>query len=275
MTHHLSHPDYVYLRELLRNRIGHDLGEGKEYLAESRLGNLVESRGIPNISTLFQRLRFTDRSLEIATVEAMLTCETSFFRGSLTFERLRRIVIPSLAAARADQRRIRIWCAACSTGQEPYSIAITLLDHFPELTSWDVSILATDISEKVLAQAREASYSTIEVRRGLTDTTLRTHFENRDDRWILRSPARRLVAFKSLNLIEPLGTLQEFDIIFLRNVLIYFCPQAKSQVLSSARRAIQDDGYLFLGESETILGTEADFDLPAADLDFFRPAVRH
>lgn len=275
MTLPLLCTDYQYLREFLNSRIGHDLGEGKEYLVQSRLGAVAESKGIPGLAVLFDRLRKSrDAALETAVVEAMVTCETSFFRTPSLFASLKRTVIPDLLRARAATRRLNVWCAGCSTGQEPYSVALTLYDEFPELRRWDVSILATDISEFALRRGRSASYSETDVRRGLDASTLKTHFHPLHHRWVVNAEIRRLVTFRALNLAEPLPFDDEFDIVFLRNVLIYFCPQQKRSVLRGLRNAIRDDGYLFLGESETILGLSEQFTFPPGGQEFYRPAPR-
>jgi chemotaxis protein methyltransferase CheR len=266
--------DYEFLKDFLRDRLGHDLGDDKQYLVDSRLGTLIETVGLSGLAALFARLRQArDRGLEDSVLEAMVTCETSFFRGSLTFERLRQSVIPALLETRAADQRLSIWCAGCSTGQEPYSIAITLADHFPELRRWDVTILATDISEHALGQAREGCYSFTEVRRGLSDNDLRRHFQNHDGRWRIGPDARRPIAFRKLNLVEPVSFRAEFDLIFVRNVLIYFCQERKPEVFSMLRRAIKDDGYLVLGESETVLGLSDEFVVSPQDIEFYRPAA--
>lgn len=267
--------DYQFLREFLNSRIGHDLGEGKEYLVQSRLGALAESSGLPGLAVLFERLRKTrDSALETAVVEAMVTCETSFFRTPSLFESLRQTVVPSLIRARANQRRLNIWCAACSTGQEPYSLAITLHDHFPELRRWDVTILATDISEHALRKGRTGSYSETDVRRGLDPGTLNSHFHASHRRWAVNAEIRRPVTFRSLNLASPLTFDEEFDIVLLRNVLIYFSTQQKRIVLNGIRNAMRDDGFLYLGESETILGLSDEFTYPPGGQEFYRPAPR-
>jgi chemotaxis protein methyltransferase CheR len=271
----LSDSNYRFLREFLHARIGHDLGEGKEYLALSRLGTLVESRGLPSLSALFDLLsRPGDTALETAVAEAMVTGETTFFRTPAAFESLRRDVIPNLMRARAETRRLRIWSAGCSTGQEPYSIAFILAEHMSELSHWDVSILATDLSEHALRQARAGAYTDADTRRGLPPAMLDRHFHRRDDRWVVSPEIRKLVTFETRNLVDLMAFRSEFDVVMLKNVLIYFFADKKRAVLEGVRRAIKDDGYLFLGESETILGISSQFCFPPTGLEYYRPSAQ-
>ena len=273
MAEPLKSADYDFLRTLLRDRLGHDLGDDKEYLAVSRLAALSQANGLTSLAALFDRLRQArDATLEDAVLGAMLTGETRFFRSSSLFDCLRLRVLPALIKAHADAQRLNVWCAGCSTGQEPYSIAMLLADHFPELARWDVSILATDFSEPALRQAREGSYTIAEIGRGLPETTLRTHFRPHAGRWVIGAEARRHINFQRLNLADPLPFRAEFDIIFIRNVLIYFGIERKLAVFEGLRRAIKDDGYLFLGESETILGLSGEFACSTEGFEFFRPA---
>jgi len=270
----LSRADYLFLQEFLLARIGHDLGEGKEYLVESRLGTLARDLGFDGLAPIFDRLRAgREPAIAVSVCEAMVTGETSFFRNASAFERLRESVFPRLLAARADERRLRIWSAGCSTGQEPYSLALTLLDHFPETRRWDVRILATDVSEPALRQAEVGSFSAQDVRRGLDDRHLRAYFTPHEGRWLVGTEARRMVKFEPHNLLDPRPFPGTFDLILVRNVLIYFATSARARVFSLIRRSIRDDGFLFLGESETILGQGDDFTFAEAGLDYYRPAL--
>ncbi len=275
MGESLSRTDYLFLQEFLRERIGHELGEGKEYLVMSRLGPVAESTNLASVASLFEVLRSKRYfALENSVCEAMLTCETSFFRNPSAFERLRLTVLPELLERRRAERRLRIWSAGCSTGQEAYSIAMLLLENFPEVRFWDVKILGTDLAERVLESARRGEYSQSEVGRGLPDSYLKTYFASRKHRWALDASVTQLVKFEKQNLLSLYQLNEEFDVIFIRNVLIYFATEPRIRIFQGLRRMIRDDGYLFLGESETIIGQGEDFRFAEAGMDFYRPTLR-
>jgi chemotaxis protein methyltransferase CheR len=267
--------DYLFLMQFLHDYLGHELGEGKEYLLEGRLGPVAAARGLADVSALIHQLRRNqDRPLREAVLEAMITGETSFFRTAKTFDRLRRVVIPALILARSSSQRLRIWCAACSTGQEPYSIAMLLADDFPALRTWTVDLLATDTSERLLQRAREGTYSLSEVQRGLSAALLHRHFHPVGDRWKVSDRLRQSVRFRKFNLLDKLTELgSHFDIIFMCNVLIYLDGLHKARILSGLREVIEPDGYLFLGDSETILGLTDHFVINQGDDPFYRPVA--
>jgi chemotaxis protein methyltransferase CheR len=271
----LRRSDYEYMQGFLRDRIGHELGEGKEYLVEGRLGPLAAGLGVEGVAALVDRLRRSaDPALAGAVCEAMVTGETSFFRNASAFERLRTTVFPALFRARAGERRLRVWSAGCATGQEPYSVAMLLLDNFTEARTWDVRIVATDVSAPLLRQAERGEFSTQETSRGLDAHWLRTYFHHeRHGRWRVGAEVRKLVRFERHNLLDPPREHGEFDVILVRNVLIYFADAARVRVFSGLRQAIRDDGYLFLGESETILGQETGFTFAEGGMDYYRPAI--
>ncbi len=228
---------------------------GKEYLVESRLAPLAREHGLDGIGALVDQLRAgKDKRLERLVVEAMTTNETSFFRDLHPFEALRSEVLPALVKARAERRSLRIWCAASSTGQEPYSIAMTLAEHFPALATWDVKIIATDLAEDILARASEGSYSQLEVNRGLPATLLLKYFVKEGLRWRVKPQLRKTVEFRQLNLATRWVGMPAMDVVFLRNVLIYFSVETKRQILDATRQLLAKDGVLFLGTAETTLG---------------------
>ena len=273
MTESLNPHDYGFLKEFLRDRIGHELGDGKEYLVISRLGPVAEGLKLSSIGGLCDRLRKSrDLAAEKSVCEAMVTCETSFFRNPSAFERLRLSVIPSLLEARKSERKLRIWCAGCSTGQEPYSIGMLLLEHFLEIKGWDVRIVATDLSERVLHHAERGEYSEREIHRGLSDALIRSFFTVKRHRWTVEPALRNLVTFEKLNLIPSFHLPTQFDLIFMRNVLIYFASESRAAVFTSLRRVIRDDGFLFLGEAETILGQGDAFRFAENGMDYYRPS---
>lgn len=181
----------------------------------------------------------------------MTTNETLFFRDQHPFDALRSHMLPALVRARGKERRLRIWCAAASTGQEPYSVAITLRENFPELADWDVKLLATDLNCAVLARARSGRYSTLEVKRGLPASLLLKYFRAQGDEWQLKDEVRRMVQFSELNLLDAWGTLGPLDIVLMRNVLIYFDVETKKRILGQLRGQLARDGYLLLGGAET------------------------
>ena len=271
----ISQDDYRFLQDFLRRQMGNELAPDREDLVNNRLGPVAASYGLEHAATLIQRLRDTpDRKLCQAVVDAMATQETYFFRSTRLFDNFRTIVMPSLLATRSATRRLRIWCAACSTGQEAYSIAMTLADHFPQLAAWQVELVATDISDSALERARGGSFSQFEVQRGLPVQLLLKHFKKIDDRWHIADSLRRAVTFRRFNLLDNfLAVGDPFDIIFVRNILIYFDNSAKTAIFEKLRRHIAHDGYLALGESETILGLTPHFAISHGQSDFYRPAA--
>lgn len=255
----LSPADFAFVRDLVRRESANALEAGKEYLVTSRLRPLARQVGLPDVATLVARVRAQPHSaLAADVVDAMTTNETSFFRDVHPFDSLRDEVLPELVAARRARRTLRIWCGAASSGQEPYSVAMVLADHFPELESWDVDILGTDISRAMLAKAVRAEYSQIEVDRGVPAAALRRHFVRHGTRWRLTEAITRRVRFAHLNLAAPWPVLPRFDLVLLRNVLIYFDLPTKADVLRRVRRHLADDGYLALGGSETTVGVDTD-----------------
>lgn len=253
--------DFDYIRTLVRERSAIVLEAGKLYLVESRLTPLVRREGMTSLTELVSRLR-RERfgGLHRKVVEAMTTNETSFFRDLHPFEALKSTILPDLIAKRKAARTLHIWCAACSSGQEPYSIAMLLHDSFPELTGWTVRILATDLSSAVLERARRGAYSQMEVNRGLPATFLVKYFERGGMEWRVSEAVRRLVSFQEMNLVESWPALPPADVVFLRNVLIYFDVDTKKNVLARARRVMRPDGYLFLGGAETTLNLDESFE---------------
>lgn len=261
----LSAADFDYIRTLVRERSAIALDEGKTYLAEARLGSLVRLEGLPSLEALVEKVR-TDPDhadgLRRRVVEVMTTNESSFFRDVHPFEALRRVIIPDMLARRAGTRRLRIWCAACSSGQEPYSLAMLLSEHFgPQLAGWDLSILASDLSTDMLDRARAGRYSQMEVNRGVPAPLLAKAFRKEGPAWQLTDEIRSTVEFRRINLIDPWPALPRMDIVMLRNVLIYFEADSKRQILDSMARVLAADGLLFLGAAETTLNLSESYDL--------------
>lgn len=272
----LSPQAYAFVRGFLREQIGYELGDGKEYLVENRLAPIAAAFDLVSVSQLIARLQHSsDRRIRQAVIEAMTINETSFFRARRSFDALVKVMIPSLIQARAGVRRLRLWCAACSTGQEAYSIAFSLADHFPQLESWHIDVIATDVSERALEQARQGFYNHFEVQRGLPIQSLLKHFTKHGDRWQVSEKLRRRIEFRNHNLLDSFLPLSPpLDIIFLRNALIYFDNSSKAGLFARLRQAIARDGYLVLGEAESVLGLTDRFIIPAGGTDYFLPNNR-
>jgi chemotaxis protein methyltransferase CheR len=252
--------DYDYICRLVRDRSAIVLDAGKEYLVQARLLPVARQLKLESVSDLVARLRSNhDDVLKVRVVEAMATTETLFFRDHHPFETLRTTVLPELIRSRTAERRLNFWCAACSTGQEPYSLAMLLREDFPQLSGWQVRILATDLSGEVLAKARAACFSQIEVNRGLPAPLLIKYFRQDGALWKLRDDIRNAVEFRELNLIKPWPALTRFDLIFLRNVMIYFDVETKRTILGQCAGLLRPDGYLLLGGAETTINLTDSF----------------
>jgi chemotaxis protein methyltransferase CheR len=250
--------DFGFLRKLLKDRSGLMLGAEKEYLAESRLLPLARKNNMSTLAELVQRLKGAhSTALAAHVVDAMTTNETFFFRDKVPFDHFRDTIMPALIAARAREKRIRIWCAAASTGQEPYSLAMILKDMKAELDGYKVQILATDINGEVLDRAREGIYSQFEVQRGLPIQLLVKNFTQIGERWQIAPELRAMVQFRPLNLLADFKPLGIFDVVFCRNVLIYFDQPTKIDVLDRMVPQLPEDGYLVLGAAETVVGLTA------------------
>ena len=278
--------DYDYLRKLLKDRSGLVLSTEKQYLVESRLTPLARKAGIASLGDLVAKLRGNNERLAADVVEAMTTNETFFYRDKIPFDHFRDTIMPGLLAARARERRLRIWCSAASTGQEPYSLAMCLKEMKDKLAGWRVEILGTDLSADVLEKAKAGVYSQFEVQRGLPIQMLVKHFSQVGDTWQISPEIRAMVQYRQLNLLSDFAHLGSFDVIFCRNVLIYFDQETKVSVLNRVARLLDPEGFLVLGAAETVVGlTEAFKPLAdkrglytpnkdAAKLSVPRPALR-
>jgi chemotaxis protein methyltransferase CheR len=256
----MSDQDFDAIRRLLQEQSAIVLDAGKQYLVETRLAPLVHQLKLNSLGELVAQLRFQySNGLCRQVVEALVTSESSFFRDHHPFEALRRTVIPDLLTRRSDERRLHIWCAASAHGQEPYSIALLLREHFPELRAWTVSLLASDISREVLARAREGRYSQIEVNRGLPAALLVKYFRQHGTDWQLEPGLRSMVDFREINLARPWPPLPRMDLVLLRNVMIYFDVETKKVILDKLARLLRPDGYLFLGGAETTINLNNSF----------------
>ncbi|AXK81175.1 protein-glutamate O-methyltransferase CheR [Pseudolabrys taiwanensis] len=261
----MSPLDFDFLRRLLHERSGLVLPAEKQYLAESRLLPLARRHGLTSLGELIAKLREAQAEAPLVTevVEAMTTNETFFFRDKIPFDHLRDTIMPSLIAARAKEKRIRIWCTAASSGQEPYSIAMTLKSMGAALAGFRIDILATDLSMEVLERARHGLYSQFEVQRGLPIHLLVKFFSKEGEMWQVAPELRGMVQFRPLNLLKDFSPLGMFDIVFCRNVLIYFDQDSKIGVFNRVAKQMSDDGFLVLGAAETVVGLT----------DAFKPVV--
>ena len=247
----LTQEQFSALSHLLKNETAVVLEAGKEYLVESRLSSLAHEEGFKNLSEMIEVvLRRSDLSLNQRVLLALTTNETSFFRDVSAFEVLRSTAIPEIKKCRGQTKAITVWSAACSTGQEPYSIAMTLKEHFPELEDWSVSIRASDLNPKVVKKAARGSYSALEIGRGMPAELLPKYCKQVGEEFHLRDDLRAKVTFFEQNLISSWPSTP-IDILFMRNVLIYFDTDTKRQIFEKIKGVLAPDGYLFLGVAET------------------------
>jgi chemotaxis protein methyltransferase CheR len=257
----LPEADFEYLRELMHLRAAIVLERGKEYLALSRLEPVARDHGLTTVSELVDKLRTREltSALHDQVVDALTTNETTFFRDYNPWESLRTLVMPELLARKERTRTLAIWSAGCSSGQEPYSIAMSIREHFPELLTWQLSILGTDISGSVLDRARAGRYGQLEVNRGLPAHLLVRHFTRAGMEWEIEEPIRRMVRFEHHNLNDAWPSMPPFDLVLMRNVMIYFETEAKRRVLTKMHGQLAPHGYLLLGASETTYSLSDDF----------------
>jgi chemotaxis protein methyltransferase CheR len=267
--------DYDYLRKRLRERSGLVLSADKQYLVESRLLPVARKAGLASLGDLVRALMLGNaEALMTAVVEAMTTNESFFFRDKIPFDHFRSTILPALIAARSGSRLIRIWCAAASTGQEPYSLAMCLKAFERQLAGWRVELLATDLSNEVLEKARQGIYSQFEVQRGLPISLLIKHFSQVGELWQIAPELRAMVKYRQLNLLADFSQLGRFDLIFCRNVLIYFDQTTKIDVLNRLARLTAGDGYLVLGAAETVVGLTDSFKAVADKRGLYAPNLK-
>ncbi len=247
--------EFEFLKKFLKERSGLVLSNDKQYLVESRLLPIARSSKLETLSAVIGVLqRGTNKALETDVVEAMTTNESFFFRDKTPFDHFNETMLPGLLERRARTRQIKIWCAAASTGQEPYSLGICLKEVQSKVAGWRTRILGTDLSNEVLDKAKAGLYSQFEVQRGLPIQMLLKYFDQKGDMWQINAGLRAMVEWKKLNLLDNFSHLGEFDIVFCRNVLIYFDQQTKSEILGRIAKSLPEDGYLVLGAAETVVG---------------------
>ncbi|HBR70010.1 MAG TPA: chemotaxis protein CheR [Rhodospirillaceae bacterium] len=247
--------DLDIYRDLLKEKSGLVLTQDKAYLVESRLGPVAKKWNFPSLEAMTDSLRAVPNpKLVNDIVEAMTTNETSFFRDIKPFDLFRDTVLPHMLKNRVNQRKIKIWCAAASSGQEPYSLAMIVKEKGSVFAGWDISLKATDISNDILEMARQGVYSQFEVQRGLPITMLMKYFKQSDEKWTISDDIKKMIRYEYFNLLENFASLGNFDVIFCRNVLIYFDEPTKRQIFEKMSKILAPDGFLFLGGAETVIG---------------------
>ena len=252
--------DFDFVRDLVRKHSAIVLDEGKEYLVEARLMPLARREGFLSIAALVSALKQNSYDgLHKQVIEAMTTNETSFFRDGRPFMAFKKHILPDLVEKRASQRALQIWCAASSSGQEPYTIAMLIDEYFADKPGWTVRIVASDISTDMLERAQEARYSQLEINRGLPAQYLIRYFEKEGMEWQLKDHIRRMVEFRKINLAADWPGLPVFDVIFMRNVLIYFDVETKRSILAKTRELMRTESYFLLGGAETTLNIDDSF----------------
>ena len=272
----MTPPEYEYLRKFLKDHSGLDLSADKQYLIESRLLPLARKIGLSGISELVQKMMGGSAAFNVQVVEAMTTNETFFFRDRIPFEHFRQLIMPQMLRSRANRKTIRIWCAAGSTGQEPYSLAMSLKEMGAALGGWRIDIVATDLSEEVLEKSRAGLYSQFEVQRGLPIQLLVKYFKQVGELWQINPDIRAMVQHRQLNLLHDFSQLGVFDLIFCRNVLIYFDQETKTNIFNRLVQAVEPDGFLVLGAAETVVGLTSAFKPLVEQRGVYQPnEVRH
>lgn len=260
--------DFDYVRAYVREQAAIVLEPGKEYLVESRLHTLARKEAVASVEALMAKLRAElggNGPLHRKVVDAMTTNETSFFRDLHPFDTLRKEVLPEIMKRRAAERKIAIWCGAASTGQEPFSVMMLIAEHFPELLTWDFKFVATDLCTEVLARAKAGRFTQLEVNRGLPAPLMVKYFSRVGNEWEFRADLRNRVTFQEMNLVKEWPPLPMVDIVFLRNVLIYFDVETKRTILGKIRRLLRPSGSLFLGGAETTFGVDDNFQRVVVD----------
>lgn len=257
----LATADVDFLRGLVAKHSGNVIAQRQINMLEQRLTPLAEDVGLNDPESLVAELRRThDPSLSVKVAEAVTVNETSFFRDMHVFQALQSTVLPEVIQRNEKTKDLRIWCAACSTGQEPYSLAMVIRENFPHLSNWNIRIIATDLSESVLEKSKSGEYSQMEVNRGLPIKKLVRFFDRQGTTWRAKSEVRDLIEFRRMNLLENWSLIGKYDLVLIRNVLIYFDQATKANILTRVRSILKPEGVLFIGSAETIIGLGVPFE---------------
>lgn len=267
----ISDSSFAFVSDLARRETAMLYDPGKEYLVEARLLPLAREAGCPDVDSYVRKLQ-VDAAERTKALDALTINETSWFRDNAPYQAFTQLMLPAIVAAREHVRHVSIWSAACSSGQEAYSLAMLLDEHLP--TGWTAQILATDISHKMLARVDAGRYSQVEMNRGLPATSLVKYFERAGSEWEVSDSLKKLVRTQHLNLSAPFPLLPTFDVVFLRNVLIYFDLDVKRDILRRVGQVISPDGFMLLGTSETTLDLDGHWDRePHGRVQLHRPAA--
>ncbi len=257
----MKQEDFDLLRKILRDRSGLVLGDDKSYLLESRLLPVARKHGLSDLDDIVRKVRTAStEALLVDVTEAMTTNESFFFRDVKPFDLFRDIILPDMISARAAKKSLRVWCAAASSGQEPYSLAILLKEAAARLTGWRTEIIGTDLSKDILDRAIAGQYSQFEVQRGLPIQLLVKYFDKEGEHWQIKQAIRDMVRYRVFNLLDDFSSLGKFDVVFCRNVLIYFDQEMKKNILERIAKMLPEDGVVFLGGAETVLGITNKFE---------------
>ena len=257
----ITFEDVAYIRNLVREQAAMVLGQEKTYLVQLRLESFAKQEGFGSMADLVSHLRQTSYGpLHKRVVEAMTINETSFFRDLLPFQALKDRLLPEVIQTNRATKCVHIWCGASSSGQEPYSILLTILQHFPELTSWHIRLIATDISQEMVRRGQEGRYGPFEVKRGLSPFMLKTYFSQEGTEWQIRDDVRNRIEFYEMNLAGLWLVLPPMDLVFLRNVMTYFDMETRKDILRRIRGILAPHGYLILGATETTLAVDDHFE---------------
>ena len=251
--------DFAYVAKMLKERSGLIVTQDKAYLLESRLTPIARKRGLQGLDDLLRMLPTGGEALQKEVTEAMTTNESFFFRDIKPFDQFKALVLPQLLKTRAAKKSFRIWSAACSSGQEAYSLAMILKEESAKLAGWKIEIVGTDISIEMLEKAKAGVYTQFEVQRGLPVQLMVKYFKKNNETWQIDPAIRQMVQYREYNLLNDLKPLGQFDVVFCRNVLIYFDQPTKSKVLENISRIVPNDGLLYLGGAETVLGISDKF----------------
>ena len=255
----MNSKDFHFLAEMLRRRSGLMLTQQKAQLVENRLAPVTRRFGFRDVAALMRELQHGHEALAIAVTEAMTTNDSAFFRDRKTYEEFREIVLPQMLIRRRARKRLRIWCSACAAGQEPYSIAMILDDHKLADQGWTIDLIATDINSQMVARAQDGLYSQFEVQRGLPIRRLVSSFTQEGSNWRISENLRRMVTFRTFNLLDSFGWLGDLDVVFCRNVLMYFDQNTRISVLDRMLDVLMPDGSLLIGPAESIASLTTSF----------------
>lgn len=251
--------DFKYFTTFLKDRSGIALEATKQYLIDTRMAPILKERKLADLAALIAGLKSGDKVLADMVIEAMTTNETSFYRDVVPFDAFRNEILPKMIETKGRDHKLQIWSAASSSGQEPYSLAILIREHFPQLAGWDVNILATDLSKEMVEKTTNGEYSQLEVNRGLPAPLLAKYFHRQGVRWQVNDDVRKLLTCRTLNLLDNWVGIPTADVVFIRNVLIYFEPDLKKAILGKIRKVLKPGGYLFLGGAESTLNLDSHY----------------